>query len=444
VKEMFLDNDKIRSYELKFTYGPDRFRKKTELFLDNTLVKTKKFCGTGYEEITDAGGNQSKLHYLSAADGIFAIFVTKDNSVINSKMYYIHKDYLGSYESITDENAALVEKLSFDPWGHRRDPYDWTYKSELKNYLFDRGFTGHEHLDAFNLINMNGRVYDPIVGYFTSPDPVVFVPDSFKDFNLYTYTHHNPLSFVDPTGYWDEDDYYDGDDWGYWDDWEDDTGPWELWWLGIILIPDEFFDPIWLDEVEIVGQVSNDGYDDYGSSDGYDSYDRYSDPDFEHDRGDREGETGGGDGLTLSETGTMATVMGVINTFTRGLIDWGLNQATTPWGNSISGFNKFSKGTGKFLGYYSGFVYGMQARVAYNNGDRLHTLSNGLMSFYSLVATKGGTPGLVFTAPFFVIDWTVGMDNFLLYNFNYGIEQSNQIQNGNWGVSLWRPGQGLR
>jgi len=156
------------------------------------------------------------------------------------------------------------------------------------------------------------------------------------------------------------------------------------------------------------------------------------------------GEAGGGDGLTLSETETMATVMGWTNTFTRGLIDWGLRQATTPWGNSINGFNKFSKGSGKFLGYYSGFVYGMQARNAYNNGDRLHTLSNGLMSFYSLVATKGGTPGLVFTAPFFVIDWTVGMDNFLLYNFNYGIEQSIQIQNGNWGVSLWRPGQGLR
>jgi hypothetical protein len=156
------------------------------------------------------------------------------------------------------------------------------------------------------------------------------------------------------------------------------------------------------------------------------------------------GSTGGGDGLTLSETGTMATVMGITNTFKRGLLDWGLSQASTPWGNSISGYNKFSKGAGKFLGYYSAFVYSTQAYSAYNNGDRLHTLSNGLMSFYSLVATKGRTPGLIFTAPFFVIDWTVGMDNFLLYNFNYGIEQSNQIQSGNWGISLWRPGQGLR
>ncbi len=27
-------------------------------------------------------------------------------------------------------------------------------------YILDRGFTGHQHLDAFNLVDMKGRVYD--------------------------------------------------------------------------------------------------------------------------------------------------------------------------------------------------------------------------------------------------------------------------------------------
>ncbi|RLD69092.1 MAG: RHS repeat-associated core domain-containing protein, partial [Bacteroidetes bacterium] len=115
-------------------------------------------------------------------------------------MYYIHKDYLGSYESITDENAALVEKLSFDPWGHRRDPYDWTYKSELKNYLSDRGFTGHEHLDNFDLINMNGRVYDPWLGRFLSPDNYVQSATYSQNFNRYSYALNNPLKYTDPDG----------------------------------------------------------------------------------------------------------------------------------------------------------------------------------------------------------------------------------------------------
>ncbi len=33
-------------------------------------------------------------------------------------------------------------------------------------YILDRGFTGHQHLDAFNLVDMKGRVYDPYVQIF--------------------------------------------------------------------------------------------------------------------------------------------------------------------------------------------------------------------------------------------------------------------------------------
>ncbi|GAB6013453.1 RHS repeat-associated core domain-containing protein [Viscerimonas tarda] len=37
-------------------------------------------------------------------------------------------------------------------------------------FKFYRGYTGHEHLPEFSLINMNGRVYDPVLGRFLSPD----------------------------------------------------------------------------------------------------------------------------------------------------------------------------------------------------------------------------------------------------------------------------------
>jgi len=39
----------------------------------------------------------------------------------------------------------------------------------------DRGFTGHEHLYNFGLINMNGRVYDPFMSTFLSPDNYIQV-----------------------------------------------------------------------------------------------------------------------------------------------------------------------------------------------------------------------------------------------------------------------------
>ncbi len=63
-----------------------------------------------------------------------------------------------------------------------------------------RGFTRHEHLDRTGLIHMNGRMYDPRLGRFLSPDPIVGDPTSSQSWNLYSYVGNNPLSYVDPTG----------------------------------------------------------------------------------------------------------------------------------------------------------------------------------------------------------------------------------------------------
>ncbi|MEJ5263877.1 MAG: hypothetical protein WHT29_01025 [Bacteroidales bacterium] len=49
--------------------------------------------------------------------------------------------------------------------------------------ILSRGFTGHEHLDDFALINMNGRVYDPILGMFLSPDNYVQAPTHSQSFS---------------------------------------------------------------------------------------------------------------------------------------------------------------------------------------------------------------------------------------------------------------------
>ncbi|MDO4802946.1 MAG: hypothetical protein Q4A15_12335, partial [Prevotellaceae bacterium] len=52
-----------------------------------------------------------------------------------------------------DKSEAL-QQFSYDAWGNSRDPYTWT-GSNANRCMFDRGFTGHEHLYDFGLINMN-------------------------------------------------------------------------------------------------------------------------------------------------------------------------------------------------------------------------------------------------------------------------------------------------
>ncbi|MFW5872657.1 MAG: RHS repeat domain-containing protein [bacterium] len=145
----------------------------------------------------DGSGNERKLHYIYGGDGLAAIF---EKTSTTGNLYYIHKDQLGSYLAVTDETGAKVDSTNFDAWGRRRNPADWSFADVSANYLFDRGFTGHEHLDEFGLINMNGRVYDPILGRFLSPDNYIQVPDYSQSLNRYSYALNNPLIYTDPSG----------------------------------------------------------------------------------------------------------------------------------------------------------------------------------------------------------------------------------------------------
>jgi hypothetical protein len=47
---------------------------------------------------------------------------------------------------------------------------------------------------------MNGRLYDPVLGRFLSPDPYIADPAFTQSYNRYSYVLNNPLKYNDPTG----------------------------------------------------------------------------------------------------------------------------------------------------------------------------------------------------------------------------------------------------
>jgi RHS repeat-associated protein len=183
----------------------------------------------------------------------------------SSNIHYLHTDHtttalstgLGSWTAVTDETGTIVDEQSYDVcsvklgfWecsepkglveqippearrreGNRRNPYTWRNSGLWQHACFDRGFTGHEHLDSFQLINpdtlhfiafsgsatanfslhfvcenqasagMNGRMYDPVVSRMLAPDNFVQTPDFSQNFNRYSYCLNNPLMFTDPDG----------------------------------------------------------------------------------------------------------------------------------------------------------------------------------------------------------------------------------------------------
>ena len=131
-----------------------------------------------------------------------------NSSADPAEIEYRHFDHLGSSASITDAAGAELVALAHDPHGERRKP-DWTRRlseAEIAALGTDhgdrtsRGFTGHEHLDRTGLVHMNGRLYDPLLGRFLSPDPIVANPADGQQWNLYSYAGNSPLSYVDPSG----------------------------------------------------------------------------------------------------------------------------------------------------------------------------------------------------------------------------------------------------
>ena len=57
----------------------------------------------------------------------------------------------------------------------------------------------HDEEASLGLINMNGRVYDPLQARFVSLDPLLSDLGS-QGLNPYSYVRNNPLTLRDPSG----------------------------------------------------------------------------------------------------------------------------------------------------------------------------------------------------------------------------------------------------
>lgn len=175
-------------------YGCDNSRIYMKTQVDG-VVKTKTYVDEC--ELVEEDGKEYANTFVSGPDGIFAICAIDDDG--NKSYNFVHKDNLSSWNLIADENGKIVQKMSFDAWGNVRDYDDWSLDYS-DSPLFDRGYTGHEHLWDFGLVNMNGRFYDPMMSMMLSPDNNIQLPQFSQNFNRYSYCLNNPLRYKDPTG----------------------------------------------------------------------------------------------------------------------------------------------------------------------------------------------------------------------------------------------------
>jgi RHS repeat-associated protein len=198
-------------YKLDIFYGANQQRQKAEKYKNNNLETTHYYVSKYYErEDTAHFTNFTKhYHYIYGDNGIVALHITYPRN--KDSMYYVHTDHLGSFCVLTSPSKRVVQHNYFDPWGNYKpislggrgiSPGDEApHTQPIINFtLTHRGFTGHEHYLQFKIINMNGRLYDPVIARFFSPDKYVANSSFTQDFNRYTYARNNPLRYTDPSG----------------------------------------------------------------------------------------------------------------------------------------------------------------------------------------------------------------------------------------------------
>ncbi|WP_370306068.1 FG-GAP-like repeat-containing protein [Sinimarinibacterium flocculans] len=199
------DSTSLGGQTISFIYGPEHQRTKqtagqtttTYLHLDNQGALL-------YErDVTSTLIPTTEQRFFVMAAGQVVAIVKKNGLGFVTATEYLYQDGLGSVTVVTSDVGAVLERSSYEPFGKRRQPSGAVAPGETAPNAAqtNRGFTGHEHLEEVGLTHMNGRVFDPNIGRFTSPDPIVQAPYNLQSLNRYSYAINNPLRYTDPSGY---------------------------------------------------------------------------------------------------------------------------------------------------------------------------------------------------------------------------------------------------
>ncbi|NQZ12897.1 MAG: glycohydrolase toxin TNT-related protein [Algicola sp.] len=188
-----------------FDYGSDGLRYK-----QITPDKTTHYVAGGSFEVEIEGSKETTRAYI----GDYAIMTRSSDGTFGMK--YLHRDRLGSVDTITDAYTLAemsivgimpIEQRTYNAFGKARTASGARAEGGTEGRgLFStditpRGFTNHEHLGDSGIIHMNGRAYDPELGRFLSVDPFITFPEDGQSLNPYSYVMNNPLKYTDPSGY---------------------------------------------------------------------------------------------------------------------------------------------------------------------------------------------------------------------------------------------------
>lgn len=185
----------------QFEFQYDAFRVRSVMG-DSTGDRTT-YIGGLYEKRVH-NGHTTHVFYVAGLSGTIAQ-IKRDETTGKQSILYLHHDRLASVQATTDQTGTITGRANYEPFGGVVDAADPS--KFMPNALggVTLGFTEHSMDTELNLINMTGRIYDPTIGRFLTPDPLPSNPAQSESLNPYSYVWNNPLKWVDPSGFEEEE-----------------------------------------------------------------------------------------------------------------------------------------------------------------------------------------------------------------------------------------------
>jgi RHS repeat-associated protein len=188
------------SASFRYDAGNSRFLKSTP----GAPVTSTVYAGGLYEQRDGVAGRQHIFNVVADGRAVAVVERFSDSTGPQERPYFLHEDRLGTIESVTDASGNLVGRhRKFDPFGNEVDiarPRLGVDRPGGPVGAVTIGFSGQEYDFELGLVNMNGRLYNPRVGRFTTPDPMVSGLGS-QSLNPYSYVLNDPLNLRDPSGF---------------------------------------------------------------------------------------------------------------------------------------------------------------------------------------------------------------------------------------------------
>jgi RHS repeat-associated protein len=185
------------SYQFDLSYGANQQRNKVERSKNNVIENTRYYYSKYLEKEVDATAGTKHYYYIYGDNGVVGLYIDP-RSVGTDTLYYIHTDHLGSYCAITTANvqAWMGEIENACGWQCRQAVRTWSCGGISADLIFCFFLIKQKEEEE----NMNGRLYDPVIARFFSPDKFVANSSFTQDFNRYSYARNCPLMYTDPDG----------------------------------------------------------------------------------------------------------------------------------------------------------------------------------------------------------------------------------------------------